>query len=205
MYRPDSFREDRKEVLYSAIRSHPLATIVTAGAGGLMANLIPMTVATDGVLQAHMARANTQLLALKERAETLLIFHGPQAYVSPSFYPSKAEHGRVVPTWNYVVVQVRGTPRVIDDEGWLRAQLVALTADHEQSRSNPWKVADAPPSFIDGLLGSIIGFEIEVHEIEGKWKVSQNRSPADRSGVADALEQQGDGLLASLVRMAGAS
>jgi transcriptional regulator len=202
MYQPAAFREDRPEVLYATIRAHPLATIVTAGAGGLMANLIPVTVAAEGVLRAHMVRSNDQLPALREGAETLLIFQGPQSYVTPSWYASKAEHGKVVPTWNYVVVQARGTPRVVEDADWLKAQINALTREHEGSRAEPWEVSDAPDAFIDSRLEHIIGVEIRVHDIAGKWKVSQNRSEADRRGVANGLDREGREDMAALVRAA---
>jgi transcriptional regulator len=127
---------------------------------------------------------------LKAGAETLVVFHGPQAYITPSWYASKKEHGRVVPTWNYAIVQVRGTPRVIDDPAWLRAQIEALTSAQDQ-RSEPWKVTDAPEPFIQGPLRAIIGVEIPVSTIEGKWKVSQNRAAADRQGVYERLQAEG--------------
>ncbi len=199
MYQPPHFREDRPEVLHALIRAHPLATVVTAGAGGLMANLIPMIVGSDGTLHGHVARANDQLAALREGAETLLVFQGPQAYVRPSWYPSKAEHGKVVPTWNYVIVQARGTPRVIDDPALLKAHLEQLTASQEQGRDHPWEVDDAPADFIERMLQNIIGFEVAVTQIEGKWKVSQNRTAADWRGAADGLAREGQTELARLV------
>ena len=194
MYQPPAFREERLETLHALIRAHPLATLVTAGPGGLIANLVPFILADTGdkgTLRAHVARANDQVDALKSGAETLVLFHGPEAYITPSWYASKKEHGRVVPTWNYVVVQVRGTPRVIDDTAWLRAQIGALTSSQENQRAEPWKVADAPESFIDGQIRAIIGIEIPILTIEGKWKVSQNRSTADRQGVYEGLLAEG--------------
>lgn len=194
MYQPPAFREERLEVLYSLIRAHPLATLITAGSGGLQANLIPFTLIDDGdkgTLRAHMAKANPQAEALQSGTETLVVFHGPESYITPSWYPSKQEHGRVVPTWNYVVVQVRGTPRAIGDPAWLRAQVEALTHSQESVRPNPWKVDDAPAPFIAGQLQAIIGIEIPILAIDGKWKMSQNRSPADRLGVRDGLQDEG--------------
>jgi transcriptional regulator len=194
MYQPSAFREERLETLHELIRSHPLATLITAGAGGLIANLVPFIVAATGdkgTLRAHIAKANDQVAALEAGAETLVVFHGPEAYITPSWYPSKKEHGRVVPTWNYVVVQVRGTPRVIEDAAWLRTQIDALTSAQENRRSEPWKVTDAPEAFIAGQLRAIIGIEIPILTIEGKWKVSQNRSAADREGVYEGLQEEG--------------
>jgi transcriptional regulator len=198
MYQPPAFREDRLEVLHGLIRAHPLATLITAGSGGLIANLVPFTLINTridtndkGTLRAHIAKANQQSDALQAGDETLVVFHGPQAYITPSWYATKKEHGRVVPTWNYAVVQVRGKPRVIDDPAWLRAQIDALTSAQEEHRSEPWKVADAPEPFIQGQLGAIIGVEIPISTIEGKWKVSQNRSAADRQGVYEGLQFEG--------------
>lgn len=190
MYQPSAFREDRLETLHALIRAHPLATLITAGTHGLIANLVPFTLADTGdkgTLRAHIAKANDQVDALKAGAETLVVFHGPEAYITPSWYAAKKEHGRVVPTWNYAVVQVRGTPRVIDDTVWLRAQIGVLTTGQESQRSEPWKVTDAPEAFIEGQIKAIIGVEIPILTIEGKWKVSQNRSAADRQGVYEGL------------------
>jgi transcriptional regulator len=194
VYQPPAFREERLETLHALIRSHPLATLITAGSGGLIANLVPFTLADTtgkGTLRAHIAKANDQVDALKAGAETLVVFHGPEAYITPYWYPSKKDHGRVVPTWNYVVVQVRGTPRVIDDAAWLRAQIGDLTSAQESRRSEPWKVTDAPQPFIEGQIKAIIGIEIPILNIEGKWKVSQNRSAADRQGVCEGLRDEG--------------
>ncbi len=194
MDQPPAFREERLEVLHGLIRAHPLATLITAGAGGLMANLVPFTLVetTDkGTLRCHIAKANPQIDALKAGAETLVVFHGPQAYITPSWSASKKEHGRVVPTWNYAIVQVRGIPVVIDDPGWLRLQIDALTSGQEDRRAEPWRVTDAPDAFIEGQVKGIIGVEIPILTIEGKWKVSQNRSASDRQGVYEGLQVEG--------------
>ena len=194
MYQPSAFVEHRLPVLHDLIRAHPLATLITAGAGGLIANFVPF-ILTDsgekGTLRGHIAKANDQVEALRAAADTLVIFHGTEAYISPSWYASKKEHGRVVPTWNYAVVQVRGTPRVIDDAVWLRAQIGALTASQEDRRAQPWSVADAPEAFVAGQIKAIIGVEIPIVTIEGKWKVSQNRPDADRRGVEEGLRREG--------------
>src|SRR3954451_289449 len=159
MYLPNAFREDNLETLHSLIRAHPLATLITAGPGGLLANLVPFTLVDGGekgILRAHIAKANDQVDALSSGAETLVVFQGPEAYITPSWYVSKQEHGRVVPTWNYAVVQARGTPRVVDDPDWLRAQIHDLTTMQEQKRSIPWSVSDAPEPFISGQIKAII-------------------------------------------------
>lgn len=195
MYRPPAFREDRPEVLHALIETHRLGTLVTYSADGLMANLVPFTLDRSrgqyGVLRAHLAKANEQYGALAAGAEALVIFQGAQNYITPSWYPSKAEHGKVVPTWNYVVVEARGRPEVIDDPAWLRTQIAELTASHEASRAHPWAVDDAPAAYIDGQLKGIFGIEIPITRIEGKWKASQNRPDADRLGVAGGLAAAG--------------
>jgi transcriptional regulator len=195
MYCPPQFREDRLDVMHALMRAHPFGVLVTAGAGGLMANHLPFLIDESvpgmGVLRGHLARANDQLQALQDGAEALIIFNGPQAYVSPSWYPSKTEHGKVVPTWNYVTVHAWGTPRIIEHAGWLRRQLTDLTDAQEQDKPNPWAVTDAPEPFIASMSQAIIGLEIPIARIEGKWKVSQNRSHNDRQGVVDGLRHEG--------------
>lgn len=194
MYAPPAFREDRPELLHAAIRAHPLATLVTQGPSGLTANLVPFTLVTGGdgrdLLRAHLARANPQLADLRTGGEALVLFQGPQAYVTPSWYPAKREHGRVVPTWNYIVVQARGRPQVIDDTDWLRSQIDDLTALQESDRPAPWSVTDAPPDFVNAQLKGISGVEIPVDRIEGKWKASQNQPVANRAGVLAGLREQ---------------
>ena len=208
MYLPTAFREDRLETLHALIRGHRLGTLITAGPGGLIANLVPFTlveIGGKGTLRAHIAKANDQVDALRAGAETLIVFQGPEAYITPSWYVSKGEHGRVVPTWNYAVVQARGTPRVIDDSEWIRAQIDDLTEAQEGQRSAPWKVSDAPEPFIARQLKAIIGVEIPILNIEGKWKVSQNRSAADRQGVEEGLQREGiNDEMATLVAQGGA-
>lgn len=205
MHSPNMFRETRLEPMHRLIADHPLATLITADDRGIEANLLPFTLHQGGeygVLRAHLARNNGQLEALRAGAGTLVLFQGPQAYVSPSWYPSKAVHGKVVPTWNYVMVQVRGTPRVIEDEEWIKAQLESLTDHQEAGRDQPWKTTDSPDDFIRGQLKAIVGMEIPIHQIEGKWKVSQNRSAADRAGVLDGMRAEGvcAGMVATLER-----
>jgi len=208
MYRPSAFREDRLETLHALIEAHPLATLVTAGSDGLNANLLPFTLAADrgdrGVLRAHLAKGNDQIAALREGREALVIFQGAEAYITPSWYVSKAEHGKVVPTWNYVVVQAWGTSRVIDDPAWLRIQIDELTRKQERDRSEPWNVTDAPESFVQSQIKGITGLEIEVSRIEGKWKVSQNRPEKDRVSVVQGLKsERRDDVMAAIVAERG--
>ena len=194
MHCPTMFREDRLELLYGLMTAHPLATLITSGSGGLAANLIPFSLhdgGDQGILRAHLARGNMQLDELREGAETLVLFQGPECYVTPSWYPSKAEHGKVVPTWNFAMVQVRGKPQVIDDADWVLAQLQKLTGNHESGRKHPWNISDAPDDFIAAQLKGIVGIEIPILSIEGKWKASQNRLPTDRQGVIEGLRTEG--------------
>jgi transcriptional regulator len=203
VYQPPHFREERREVLNGLIRSHPLATLVSDGPEGLDANHIPMILDEErDVLLCHVARGND--LAKGRRREVLALFQGPQAYVTPGWYETKREHGKVVPTWNYAVVHVHGTLTVHDDRDWLLRHVSRLTDRHEQGRAEPWQVSDAPEAYIAAQLKGIVGLEIAIRRIEGKWKVSQNRPAADRAGVAvgfDAAEPA----MAGLVRTYGAN
>lgn len=193
MYLPAHFEEKRVDVLHQLVRTHPLGLLVTHGpndANGLQANSIPFLIDAEptpfGTLRGHVARANP-LWREAAGSEALVVFQGPQAYVSPGWYPSKAEHGKVVPTWNYVMVQARGRLRAIEDAAWLHALVSRLTATHEAGQARPWAVTDAPPDFVATMLGAIVGIEIELGALVGKWKVSQNRSAADRAGTVDGL------------------
>ncbi|MGH6720444.1 MAG: FMN-binding negative transcriptional regulator [Alphaproteobacteria bacterium] len=196
MYRPDHFREDRLEAQHGLIRARPLGTLVTHGADGLDSSLVPFLLDADasplGTLRTHLARANPHWRTLADATEALAVFQDAGAYISPGWYATKRETGKVVPTWNYVVVQAWGRPRVIEDQGWLRALVDDLTTRHELDRDQPWATTDAPASFIAGMLQAIVGFEIPIARIEGKWKASQNRPEADRAGVVAGLEARGD-------------
>jgi len=212
MYQPPHFREDDLVVQHGLIRAHPLGLLISAGADGPVANAIPFhldpSFGGKGRLQAHVARGNTQWQEIRDGAPVLVVFQGPHAYITPSWYRTKQESGKVVPTWNYAIVQVRGPARVIDDAGWIRTQIEALTRGQEDSRTEPWAVGDAPDTFIASQIKGIIGIEIDIAEIDGKWKVSQNRSDADRSGVIAGLEAEsaptGDvAAMAKLVRERG--
>ena len=195
MYLPPAFREDRLEVQHELIRAHPLGLLITAGAAGLLANPVPMLIYPDegeyGILRAHISRANQQWEEIVVVAECLVVFQGPQDYISPSWYATKQETGKVVPTWNYCTVHVWGRPRLVEDTGWLRRQLEDLTRSQDGARPRPWHVDDAPERYIAGQMKGIVGIEIVITRSEGKWKVSQNRSEADRSGVVMGLRAQG--------------
>ena len=196
MHIPPAFREDRTEVLHDLIRLHPLGLLTTAGEGGLVATPIPFLVYADeghnGTLRAHMARANPHWRALQGAAECLVVFMGPQGYVTPSWYPSKQETQKVVPTWNYVTVHAWGKPRLVEDAAWLRRQLDDLTHTQESARPKPWAIGDAPDDYIAAQMRAIVGIEIPIERIEGKWKLSQNRTEADRTGVIAGLSDPQD-------------
>lgn len=195
MYQPPHFREDDLGVQHALIRAHPLGLLITAGKDGPTANLLPFHLdagrGAKGTLQVHMARANGQWKEVLAGAVPLVVFHGAHSYITPSWYATKRETGKVVPTWNYATVQVRGKATVIEDAEWLFTQVAALTADHEGKRVEPWAVDDAPDTFIAAQIKGIIGVEIEITDIAGKWKVSQNRPAADIAGVAVGLEEAG--------------
>lgn len=196
MYQPPHFREDRLEIQHALIQAHSLGLLITAGPGGLQANFVPFLVdagkSEHGTLRAHLARANPQLRELAAVPECLVVFQGPQHYISPSLYPTKRETEKAVPTWNYITVHAWGRPQVMDDAAWLRRQIEDLTRHNEEPRAAPWKVSDAPESFIAAQMKGIVGLEIPIARIEGKWKVSQNRPAVDQAGVAAGLRGGGD-------------
>ncbi len=191
MYLPSSFAEPRTEVMHDLIESHPLGALITASPSGLFATHIPFVLDRSagryGTLRGHVARANPHHRLEPPEPEALVIFMGPNAYVSPSLYPSKAEHGRVVPTWNYAVVHATGRVRFVDDPGFVRRNVEALTLRHEAAREPRWSIHDAPPEYIQALTRAIVGVEIPITRLEGKWKMSQNREARDAEGVAAGL------------------
>jgi transcriptional regulator len=203
MYLPTLFREDDIERCHALIRDNPLGLLVSSSADDVQANPVPflLTLAANGktLLQCHVARANPQWRHIEGGASVLAIFQGDDSYVSPSWYASKRAHGKVVPTWNYAMVQARGSATIHEDAEWLRAQITALTASHEDKRPTPWQVSDAPHTFIEAQMRGIVGIEIVVEQLTGKWKVSQNRSEADRAGVIDGLRAEGDDAMAEMV------
>lgn len=200
MYLPAHFAETRTDVLHQLIASHPLGTLVTLGPGGLDANHIPFEIAADaadgslGTLRAHVARANPLWREHRGDVEALVIFQGAQAYITPTWYTeTKPATGKVVPTWNYCVVHAHGPLRVIDDRDWLRGQIDRLVRRQEATQPTAWHVSDAPADFIEKQLAAIIGIEIPITRLTGKWKVSQNRPAVDRAGVVAGLEADGRG------------
>ena len=212
MYLPSHFKETRPAVLHDLIRAYPLAVLVTIDATGLVANHIPMEIdpgaGEHGTLRGHVARGNPMWKSSRPDVEALAVFQGPHGYITPSFYATKAATGEVVPTWNYATVHAYGPLRVIEDPGWLRHFVETLTARHEARRQaasgrEPWKVSDAPERYIEKMLKAIVGIELPISRIEGKWKVSQNRSAEDRAGVVAGLRDSDDAAqhaLADLVR-----
>jgi transcriptional regulator len=196
MYVPAHFHEQRAAILQGLIRERPLGTLVTLTEQGLNADHIPFELDAEagpfGTLRGHVARANPVWRDFSSSMEALVIFHGPQAYISPSWYPSKQTTGEVVPTYNYVIVHGYGKIKIIDDREWLRALVTRLTARFEGSRNPPWKVTDAPAEFIDRQLGAIVGIEIALSRLIGKWKVSQNRPRVDREGVIKGMAERDD-------------
>ncbi|WLI12532.1 MULTISPECIES: FMN-binding negative transcriptional regulator [Pseudomonas] len=196
MYTPSNFAIDDLNELHQQILGTRLAVLVTRGEQGLQASHLPLLLNVDqgpnGTLYGHLARANPQWRELQNGAEALVIFAGADAYVSPGFYPSKAEHGKVVPTWNYVAVHAYGMAEVFTDADRLRNLVSALTDRHEAGRANPWKVADAPTDYIDGMLKAIVGFALPIQRLEGKRKLSQNRNAADIAGVREGLSASPD-------------
>ncbi|WP_210497200.1 FMN-binding negative transcriptional regulator [Microvirga antarctica] len=212
MYQPPHFREDRIEIQHALMRAHPLGMLVTLGADGLMANPIPFTLDSQasphGTLKAHLSRANPQWRDVDESKDALVIFQGIDSYVTPSWYAMKRETGKVVPTWNYAIVQAYGPMIVRDDPLWVREQIGELTTRHEAGRAEPWGVTDAPADFVAAQIRGIVGIEIPIRRIEAKWKVSQNRQESDRRGVAEGLRAQGDEAslaMAMLVEAKGAA
>lgn len=196
MYQPPHFREDSLEAQHALIRANPLGLLVTVGPEGPIANPLPFLLldrpGTKGVLQVHMARPNNQWRDIAAGAPVLVVFQGVDGYITPDWYETKRETGKVVPTWNYVMVQVRGPARVHEDADWLRTQITALTNHHEAPRSEPWQVSEAPDPYITAQMRGIVGVEIEIASIEGKWKVSQNRPAADIARVATGLAEASD-------------
>ena len=205
MYEPPLHRQEDLAEIHALIRARPFGLLISHGPSGLQASSVPFTLVEDGsrfgLLRCHLARANPQGRDLAETSEALVVFQGADSYITPSWYATKRETGKVVPTWNYVMVQARGTPRVVENADWLRAQVEHLTDAREAEREKPWAVGDAPEDFIAQQLRAIVGVEIAIADLRGKWKASQNRNQADREGVIAGL---GDDPMAEIVRKAKA-
>ena len=205
MYVQKHFEEADTGAMHALMRARPLATWVTQAEGELVVNHIPLLLHADdgpnGTLRGHLPRANAVGSTFSTSMESVFVFHGPQAYVTPAWYASKREHGKVVPTWNYAVVHAHGMPRIVDDAAWLLAHLEALTQEHEAGEPQPWKVSDAPSDFVGQTMKALVGIEIPIARLVGKWKVSQNRSPADRRGVVEGLRARGDEASAAMAEL----
>lgn len=191
MFQPPIFREERIEVMHDLMKEHPFATLVSSENGHLSADHLPFAVHSElsenGILRGHIAAGNPLCRGTQERMDVLAVFQGPQAYVSPSWYPSKQEHGKAVPTWNYAVVHAYGVLRFSKDPDWLKDHLVELTSRNESHRTSSWAVSDAPSDYLARQLKGIVGIEIEVETLSGSWKVSQNKADQDRAGVVAGL------------------
>jgi transcriptional regulator len=192
VYIPKFNQETRLDVMHALIESQPFATLVTMSNSGLFASHLPMVLAPGegiyGTLRGHLSRANNQWRDLSPSVEALAIFSGDHHYISPNWYPEKTEDGKVVPTWNYAVVHAYGPIRIIEDPAWLLSHLTALTTQHEAPSPSPWHVSDAPADYISSQIKGIIGIELPISRIEGKWKVSQNKSERTRLAVEQGLE-----------------
>ncbi len=190
MYEQPLFRVEAKDELSAFVRAHPLGLVIVKDEDGVSADLIPFLIdAAGSLLRAHFAKANPLRQKLVRQSEALIVFQGPQAYVSPGFYPAKAEHGEVVPTWNYAMVQARGVARLREEPDWIAGQIADLADQQERSRQTPWRVDDAPPDFIAAQMRAIVGLEIAIADLRGKFKLSQNRVAKDRAGVVSGLER----------------
>lgn len=193
MYPPKYFQNSDPEPLFRLIRANPLAALVTGGSAGPRVDHVPMVLDVDErVLCGHIARINP-LAQCGDSVPALAVFSGADSYISPAWYPGKAQHGRVVPTWNYTAVHVGGSLRLVDDPDWLMAQLRALTAQQESDSPNPWAVGDAPAAYIEKLRAAIVGVELPLETLEGKWKVSQNQNAETRAAVVRGLRERSSG------------
>ncbi len=195
MYQPDHFRVDDVPQMHALMRGRPFAALISA-ANGLFASHLPTVLKDEGpygVIECHLARANPHCKDLAGDAEALMIFQGPEGYITPNWYPSKAQTGKVVPTWNFAVVHAYGRPEVMQDRDWLRRHVTELTAQQESSEARPWLPSDAPATFIDAMLRGIVGFRFAITRLEGKWKMSQNRENQDRAGVVQGLHKRAAG------------
>ena len=196
MYIQTQFEESRPGVLHDLMRAQPLATFIVVQDGEIVVNHMPLFVSSDegkyGVLRGHLPIANSIWQSFDGTTTAVAVFQGPSSYITPSWYPSKHQHGKAVPTWNYVVAHAQGRPKAIHDPTWLLNHLNELTNKQESTQRLPWKVSDAPKDYTDKMLGRIVGVEMPISSLQGKWKVSQNRSEADRLGIVAGLRNQGD-------------
>ena len=203
MHIPSKFKQNEESTLLEIIREYPFATLITSSESGIEATHLPVFLAKiDGknIIQAHIARANKIWKSVKEKSQVLLVFNGPNCYISPNYYPTKAESGKAVPTWNYVVVHVKGHISFIHDEKWIYNIIDSLTSEHESMQETPWSIADAPDTYVNKMLSAIVGIEISVNSIEGQWKLSQNQPQINKFGVVNGLLKNGDLKVSELVQ-----
>jgi transcriptional regulator len=196
MYQPDDFRVEDVSEMHALMRARPFAALVSSGSAGLYASHLPTVLKDEGpcgVVECHLARPNPHWKDLAEGNEALMIFQGPEGYITPNWYPSKAQHGKAVPTWNFAVVHAYGRPEVMKDKEWLLQHVTELTAQQESSEAKPWAPSDAPATYIEVMLRGIVGFRFAITRLEGKWKMSQNREVQDRVGVVKGLSTRASG------------
>ncbi|WP_105902013.1 FMN-binding negative transcriptional regulator [Vibrio gangliei] len=202
MHKLKIFEQTDTELLYQIIRKHSFATLIVYSENGVEVDHLPMFLAAKDdkfFLQGHLAKVNPTAKQLREATEVMIIFHGPNAYISPNFYPTKQANGKAVPTWNYIVVHVKGMVSAVDCNAWKLDLLDKLTAHHEIGNKEPWSMSDAPTKYIEQMLPAIIGIEIEIQEIEGKWKVSQDKPKVNQQGVVQGLQESGHGEMSDWV------
>jgi|1186.fasta_scaffold229043_2 transcriptional regulator len=196
MFQPDHFRVDDVAEMHALMRARPFAALVSAGPLGLYGTHLPTVLKSEGpngVIECHLSRANPHWKDLAGGGEAMLIFQGPEGYITPNWYATKAETGKAVPTWNYAVVHAYGRPAMMKEKDWLLRHVTELSAQQERSEARPWEVSDAPASYIDVMLRGIVGFRFEITRLEGKWKMSQNRDTQDRVGVIEGLKARASG------------
>ena len=196
MFVPDHFRVDDVVQMHALMRGRPFAALVSAGASGLYGSHLPTVLKDDGefgVIECHLSRANPHWRDLAAGGEAMMIFQGADGYITPNWYPTKAETGKVVPTWNYAIVHAYGQPEVKDDREWLKRHVGELTTQQEKGEAQPWKLSDAPDSYIDVMTRGIVGFRFAITRLQGKWKMSQNREKPDWEGVVRGLEARAAG------------
>jgi transcriptional regulator len=191
MFLPDHFRLEDAAEMHALMRARPFAALVSMTPSGLYGTHLPTVLKDEGsfgTIECHLARANPHWKELAKGEEAMMIFQGPDGYITPNWYATKAQTGKAVPTWNYAIVHAYGRPAIMNDKDWLKRHVTELSDQQERTEAHPWKVSDAPESYIDVMLRGIVGFRFEIARLEGKWKMSQNREPQDRLGVIDGLK-----------------
>jgi len=196
MFMPDHFRVEDNAEMHALMRAHPFAALVSMTPSGLYGTHLPTVLKNEGpfgTIECHLARANPHWKDLAKGEEAMMIFQGAEGYITPNWYATKAQTGKAVPTWNYAIVHAYGRPATMNDKDWLKRHVTELSDQQERTETHPWKVSDAPESYVDVMLRGIVGFRFEITRLEGKWKMSQNREPQDRLGVIDGLKARASG------------